>query len=62
MIEDNERKQIQSMLMQDAFEETYYELEAFKKSRDDYSPYDYVEELESPVFFDEQTLEDWDWE
>ena len=62
MSEENERKQIQSMLMQDAFEETYYELEAFKKSREDYSPYSYVEESETPVFFDGKTLEEWDWE
>ena len=68
---NNERKQIQSMLMQDALiilgnawssEETYYEMEAFKKSREDYYPYSYVEESETPVFFDEQTLEEWDWE
>tara|TARA_A100001515_G_scaffold57115_1_gene45047 strand:- start:2724 stop:2870 length:147 start_codon:yes stop_codon:yes gene_type:complete len=48
--------------MKDAFDATYYEAIAFKKSREDYSPYSYVEDNEDSVFFDEQTLEEWDWE
>lgn len=75
MSEENERKQIESiksrlrikcwasvLKKQDAFEETYYELEALKKSREDYSPYSYIEDSEDPVFFDEKILEEWDWE
>tara|TARA_B100002019_G_scaffold247234_1_gene225541 strand:+ start:410 stop:631 length:222 start_codon:yes stop_codon:yes gene_type:complete len=33
-----------------------------QKSDPNYSPYSYVEDSEDPVFFDEQTLEEWDWE
>lgn len=42
--------------------EAIYEEEVAERESDDYSPYDYVEELESPLFYDEQTLEEWDWE
>jgi len=62
MNSENERKQTQEALMRNAFDTTYYEVLAFRKSRDDYSPYSYLEELENPVFFDEETLEEWDWE
>ena len=59
---ENERTQAHSELMKDAFDVTYYEAIAFKKSREDYSPYSYIEDSEDPVFFDDQTLEEWDWE
>ena len=42
--------------------EVIYEEEVAERESDDYSPYDYVEELENPVFFDEETLEEWNWE
>lgn len=42
--------------------EAIYEEEVVERDSDDYSPYSYVEDEDEPVFFDEQTLEDWDWE
>ena len=62
MNSENERKQTQEELMRNAFDTTYYEVLAFRKSSDDYSPYDYIEDMEDPVFFNEQLLEEWDWE
>ena len=62
MNEQDERKQTQEELMRNAFDTTYYEVLAFRKSRDDYSPYSYVEDGDEPVLFDEETLEEWDWE
>lgn len=42
--------------------EVIYEEEVAERESDDYSPYSYIEDCEDPVSFDEQTLEDWDWE
>ena len=33
-----------------------------QKSDPDYSPYSYIEDGDDPVFFDDQSLEEWDWE
>lgn len=55
----SERTQIQQKLMENAFDTTYYELQALRKSREDYSPYSYLlEDGEDLVFFDEKTLEE----
>ena len=62
MGERGERQQIQSVLMEDAFETTYYESEALRKSSEDYYPYGYVEEEEEPVGFTDEDLLEWDWE
>jgi protein involved in sex pheromone biosynthesis len=59
MNSENERKQTQEALMRNAFDTTYYELQAFRKSKEDYSPYSYLlEDGEDLVFFDEKTLEE----
>jgi len=42
--------------------EAIYGEEVAERESDDYSPYDYTEELKNPVIFDEQTLEEWNWE
>lgn len=57
---DNERAQTQQALMRDAFDATYYEVLAFRKSREDYDPYAYVYELHEDN--DDGELTDWDWE
>ena len=65
MSKENERSQTHHALMGHGLEAVYYQVQAFRKSREDYSPYSYVEDGEDgddPVFFDEQTLEEWDWE
>ena len=33
-----------------------------QKSDPDYSPYSYIEDGDDPVFFNDQSLEEWDWE
>jgi len=62
MDECGERQRIQNMLMEDAFETTYYESEALRKSAEDYYPYGYVEEEEEPVSSTGEDLLDWEWE
>lgn len=58
---DNERAQIQQAFVRDAFEIlAYYEVLAFRKSRDDYDPYAYVYEQIDGV--EDEELTDWDWE
>ena len=42
--------------------EVIYEEEVIERQRDDYSPYDYIEDRDDPVSFNEQTIEEWDWE
>lgn len=39
-----------------------YGKDVLERENPDYSPYSYIEDGDEPVFFDEQTLEEWDWE
>lgn len=42
--------------------ETIYAEEVAERESDDYSPYNYIEEAEDPLTFNEQHLIEWDWE
>lgn len=39
-----------------------YETEASEKSCENYNPYSYVEDMEDPVFFEEEIIIDYEWE
>jgi len=39
-----------------------YEAEANEKSCENYDPYSYVEDMQDPVYFDQETITDWYWE
>ena len=39
-----------------------YEAEANEKSCENYDPYAYVEDMQDPVFFEEEIIMDWEWE
>ncbi len=42
--------------------EMVYQEEVKERESNDYSPYSYVEDSEDPVFSDEETLSEWEWE
>ena len=42
--------------------EAEYLEELLERASGDYDPYEYVEDREDPVSFDEETLFEWDWD
>lgn len=43
-------------------ESSVYWEELEERASGEYSPYDYIEESEDTVFFDDENIIDWEWE
>lgn len=48
--------------MTNVYIETDYVEEIAERESGNYDPYNYVEDREDPVFFDEETLSEWEWD